>query len=321
MTDDQKVAIRATAKRVLKIEGAAVTAMADSLPDDFEAGVEAILATRGRVVLSGIGKSGHIARKISSTFASTGTPSTFVHAAEASHGDLGMVMPGDLVILISNSGETAELRDLVAHVARFDIPMIAISGRMDSTLMQAATYKLLLPDAPEACVIGMAPTTSTTLTLALGDALAVAVMERRGFQPDQFRTFHPGGKLGARLATVAQLMHGVDELPLVTQDQPMSDTLIMMSEKGFGIAGVMDGEALLGVISDGDLRRNMSDLMSRQAGEVATRTPRVIGPGDLAAEALAIMSSKRITALFVVDEARRPVGLLHIHDCLRAGLV
>jgi arabinose-5-phosphate isomerase len=295
--------------------------MADSLPPDFEAAVEGILATRGRVILSGIGKSGHIARKISSTFASTGTPSAFVHPAEASHGDLGMVTPGDLVILISNSGETAELRDLVAHVARFDIPMIAISGRDDSTLMQAANYRLRLPDAPEACVIGMAPTTSTTLTLALGDALAVAVMERRGFQPDQFRTFHPGGKLGARLATVAQLMHDAAELPLVAADDPMSDTLIVMSEKGFGIAGVMDGARLIGVISDGDLRRNMADLMARKAGEVATLDPQVIAAGDLAAEALAIMSSRRITALFVLDADRCPVGLLHVHDCLRAGLI
>jgi len=320
MTDDRKAAIRATARRVLRLEGGAVTAMADGLPADFEAAVAAILRTSGRVILSGIGKSGHVARKIASTFASTGTPSAFVHPAEASHGDLGMVMPGDLTILISNSGETAELRDLVAHAARFRIPMVAICARADSALMRAADHRLLLPDAPEACAIGMAPTTSTTLTMALGDALAVAAMERRGFQPEQFRTFHPGGKLGARLSTVAQLMHGPDDLPLVDAARPMSDTLIVMSEKGFGIAGVMEDGALAGVISDGDLRRNMARLMDCTAGEVATRTPRVAGARDLAAEALAVMSSNRITALFVVDGAHRPVGLLHLHDCLRAGL-
>jgi len=320
MTDDQKAAILATAARVLRTEGEAVTAMADALPEDFAVAVEAILATQGRVILSGIGKSGHIARKISSTFASTGTPSAFVHPAEASHGDLGMVMPGDLTILISNSGETAELRDMVAHVARFAIPMIAISGRAGSTLMQAADYRLLLPQAPEACVIGMAPTTSTTLTLALGDALAVAVMERRGFLPEQFRTFHPGGKLGAQLSKVAQLMHVGDALPLVEADLPMSETLIVMSEKSFGIAGVVQDGALVGVISDGDLRRNIAHLMERTAGQVSTRHPRVIGADDLAAEAMGVMSGNRITALFVVDDAMRPVGLLHLHDCLRAGL-
>ena len=320
MTDDQKAAIRATAARVLRTEGEAVMAMADALPEDFAAAVEAILATRGRVILSGIGKSGHVARKISSTFASTGTPSAFVHPAEASHGDLGMVTPGDLTILISNSGETAELRDMVAHVARFAIPMIAISGRADSTLMQAADHRLVLPQAPEACVIGMAPTTSTTLTLALGDALAVATMERRGFQPEQFRTFHPGGKLGAQLSKVAQLMHTGDALPLVPATMPMSEALIVMSEKSFGIAGVTEGERLVGVISDGDLRRNIAHLMDRTAGQVATRRPRVIAPDDLAAEAMAVMSSNRITALFAVDGDNRPVGLLHIHDCLRAGL-
>lgn len=321
MTDDQKAAIRATAARVLTTEGQAVTAMAEALPEDFAPAVEAILETKGRVILSGIGKSGHIARKISSTFASTGTPSAFVHPAEASHGDLGMVMPGDLTILISNSGETAELKDIIAHVARFAIPMVAISGRPDSTLMKAADYRLVLPPAPEACVIGMAPTTSTTLTLALGDALAVSTMERRGFLPEQFRTFHPGGKLGAQLSKVAQLMHGVGSLPLVETGAPMSETLVVMSEKGFGIAGVTEGGRLVGVISDGDLRRNMDHLMDRRAGEVATRSPRVIAPDLLAAEALAVMSENKITALFVTAEDRTPLGILHLHDCLRAGLV
>lgn len=311
----------ATAARVLRLEGEAVLQMAADLPEDFDAAVAAILATKGRVILGGIGKSGHIARKISSTLASTGTPSAFVHAAEASHGDLGMVTPGDLAILISNSGETAELKDIVAHVARFSIPLIGISRNPASTLMQASDYRLTLPSAPEACALGMAPTTSTTLTLAIGDALAVAVMERRGFMPEEFRTFHPGGKLGARLSKVAQLMHGLDALPLVRTDAPMSDTLVVMSEKSFGIAGVVENGALVGVISDGDLRRNMEYLMERKAGEVATRSPRVIAPDMLAAEALAMMSENKITALFVTDEGGAPVGILHLHDCLRAGLV
>ncbi|WP_227285669.1 SIS domain-containing protein [Boseongicola sp. H5] len=312
--------IRDTAARVLRIEGQAVSDMAENLPPDFEASVEAILDVKGRVILSGIGKSGHIARKISSTLASTGTPSAFVHPAEASHGDLGMIMPGDLAILISNSGETAELRDIVAHVARFSIPMIGISGQADSTLMRAADLRLTLPSAPEACIIGMAPTTSTTLTLALGDALAVAVMERRGFLPEHFRTFHPGGKLGAQLSKVAQLMHGVEELPLVRAETAMGDTLLEMSEKSFGIAGVVGDHKLIGVISDGDLRRNMDGLMDRTAGDVATRNPRSIGPDMLAAEAMAMMSESKITALFVVDDTGRPIGLLHLHDCLRAGI-
>ncbi|MEM9755303.1 MAG: KpsF/GutQ family sugar-phosphate isomerase [Pseudomonadota bacterium] len=311
----------ATAARVLRIEGAAVSALADALPDDFAAVVDAILGTRGRVILSGIGKSGHIARKISSTFASTGTPSAYVHPAEASHGDLGMIMPGDLVVAVSFSGETAELRDVVAHTARFSIPTVAISGVPDSTLMSAAAYRLTLPPVQEACINGLAPTTSTTLTLALGDALAVAVMEQRGFRPEEFREFHPGGRLGARLATVAQLMHPPAELALVAPDTPMAETLAEMSDKGYGIAGVVgpDG-ALFGVISDGDLRRNIDRLSRSAAAEVATRTPLTVGPGTLAAEAMATMSGNRVMALFVVDDGGRPLGLLHMHDCLRAGL-
>jgi len=320
MSDAASQSIRATAARVLRTEARAVATLAEALPQDFEAVAEAILVTKGRVILSGIGKSGHIARKISATFASTGTPSAFVHAAEASHGDLGMVMPGDLVIAISNSGETSELRDIVAHAARFSIPLAGISKAPDSTLMRAADFRLTLPDAEEACALGMAPTTSTTLALALGDALAVAVMERRGFLPEQFRTFHPGGKLGAQLSTVAQLMHGVDALPLVPGDMPMLDALVVMSAKSFGIAGVIEGEVLAGVISDGDLRRNFTRLTGQTAGQVATRTPRVIGATTLAAEAMAMMSQNKITALFVVDAEGRPIGIVHLHDLLRAGL-
>ncbi|MHA6347437.1 KpsF/GutQ family sugar-phosphate isomerase [Roseivivax sp. CAU 1761] len=310
----------AAARRVLTIEADALRAMSRTIPEDFVAVVEAILASRGRVILSGIGKSGHVARKISSTLASTGTPSHFVHAAEASHGDLGMVTSADVCILISNSGETTELGDIIAHTRRFGIPMVAISSRADSTLMKAADYRLPLPDAPEACFIGMAPTTSTTLTMALGDALAVALMEQRGFVREQFRTLHPGGKLGAQLATVAHLMHGTDELPVVAPETPMGETLVRMTTCGFGIACVVEYGRLVGVISDGDLRRSMNGLMERSAGEVATRSPKVVPPDMLAAEAVNVMQQNKIMTLVVTDEENRPVGILRIHDCLRAGV-
>lgn len=309
-----------TARRVLTTEADAIAVLADNLPADFKPVAELILKSRGRVIVSGIGKSGHIGRKISATLASTGTPSHFVHSAEASHGDLGMITDEDICILISNSGETTELRDIVAHTRRFNIPMIAISSNPDSTLMHAADYRLTLPKLPEACAIGMAPTTSTTLTLALGDALAVALMEQRQFVADNFRVFHPGGKLGAQMATVAQLMHGGEQMPLVEAGTSMSETLLVMTSKGFGIAGVTDGDRLLGVISDGDLRRNMETLMSKTAGDVATRDPITVPPDMLAAQALAVMNERKIGALIVVDAEKHPQGVLHIHDCLRAGV-
>lgn len=310
-----------TAARVLDIEGQAVLRMGRNLPDGFVPAIERILATKGRVILSGIGKSGHIARKIASTFASTGTPAYFVHPAEASHGDLGMVTIGDICILVSNSGETTELGDLIHHTRRFAIPLIGISGRADSTLMRAADIALLLPAEPEACTIGIAPTTSTTLTLALGDALAVALMEQRGFVTENFRTYHPGGKLGAQLALVRQLMHGPEALAVVSPDTPMPDTLLKMSEKGFGLACVVGADGRLeGVISDGDLRRNIARLTDGLARDVATRTPRTVPPEMIAATALAIMNTNKITVLVVVDAAGAPLGLLRVHDCLRAGV-
>jgi arabinose-5-phosphate isomerase len=322
MTPQTAAAVVQTAARVLTTEGQAVLEMARAVPPDFAPAVGLILASHGRVILSGMGKSGHVARKIAATFASTGTPAQFVHPAEASHGDLGMVTPQDLCILISNSGETAELGDLIAHSRRFAIPLIAISRSPGSTLMRAADLRLALPPAPEACTIGMAPTTSTTLTLALGDALAIAVMEQRGFARDQFRTFHPGGKLGAQLATVAQLMHVGAGTPIVAETTPMSDTLLTMTRAGFGIACVVgDDGRLSGVISDGDLRRNMDNLMTRQAGQVATRRPKTVPPGMLAAEAVRVMNEAKITVLVVVDAQGAPMGILRIHDCLRAGVV
>lgn len=309
-----------TAQRVLQQEAEALLALARDLPADFGPAVQAILAVKGRVIVSGIGKSGHIARKIVATLASTGTPAQFVHPAEASHGDLGMITPQDLCLLISNSGETSELRDILTHCARFNIALVAMSRVADSSLMRAAQMRLLLPDHPEACGFGMAPTTSTTLALGLGDALAVAVMEARRFRPDQFRSYHPGGKLGAQLSEAHQVMHGRETLPLVAPDAPMSDTVLDMSARGFGICGVINAEGqLLGVITDGDLRRNLQGLMDLRAIDVANRAPITIAPEVLAAEALYIMNQRKITALFVV-EGGRPVGIVHLHDLLRAGV-
>jgi arabinose-5-phosphate isomerase len=317
MTKDE---INAIAARVISIEADALYQMARDLPEDFAGAVDAILQTKGRVIVSGVGKSGHVGKKIAATLASTGTPASFVHATEASHGDLGMVTAADFCLLISNSGETSELRDIVTHNRRFGIPMAAISSNGGSTLMQAADYKLTLTKAPEACSIGMAPTTSTTLTLALGDALAVALMERRDFQPEDFKVLHPGGKLGAQLATVAQLMHEGDALPLVDEKTPMQDALITMTSKGFGIAVVIQDGALLGVITDGDLRRHMQTLMHATAGEIAGQNPVTVPPDMFAAEALNIMNKKKINVLLSVDEAKRPIGIIHIHDLLRAGV-
>lgn len=314
-------AVLKTAQRVLRAEGEAVLRMSENLPSDFPQVVQLLLSCKGRVILSGIGKSGHIARKISSTFASTGTPSSFVHPSEASHGDLGMVTEADVCILISNSGETSELGDLITHTRRFSIPLVGISRDPESTLMRAADLQLTLPAEPEACSIGMAPTTSTTLTLALGDALAVALMEERGFVKENFRDFHPGGKLGSRLAKVHQLMEPKEALPLVREDEPMNTTVITMSGKGFGIACVVDAEGrLAGVISDGDLRRNIAGLFDKKASDIATRTPHTAPPDMLAAEAVHIMNAKKVTALVVIDEDRRPIGLIRLHECLRAGV-
>jgi arabinose-5-phosphate isomerase len=317
MPDPQK--ILATAAQVLAHEGQALLRMSDKLPDDFVAAVERILTIKGRIILSGIGKSGHIARKIASTLASTGTPAYFVHPAEASHGDLGMITQDDLCVLLSNSGETSELGDLINHTRRFSIPMIAMSSKPDSTLMRAADLCLTLPEESEAGS-GIAPTTSTTMALALGDALAMALMEQRGFLSEQFRTYHPGGKLGAQLALVHQLMHGPEAMAIVAPDSGMHEALLKMSEKGFGIACVVEEGKLTGVISDGDLRRHSEDLTSRKARDVATRSPKTVPPDMMAAQALAVMNDNKITVLVVVDGQGAPIGLLRIHDCLRAGV-
>jgi len=290
------------------------------MPADFDAVVASLLEVKGRVIVSGMGKSGHIAAKIAATMASTGTPAQYVHPGEASHGDLGMITPQDALILISNSGETRELADIIAHSRRFAIPLIAITKKPDSTLGQQADFLLTLPNAPEACAIGMAPTTSTTCTLALGDALAVALMRLRGFERENFLAFHPGGTLGAQLLRVSSVMHTGTALPIVSQETPMGETLIEMTAKGFGVAAVVEEGRLLAVITDGDLRRNLSDLMARTAGEVATRNPRSILPEALLSEALGVMNTHKISALFAVDETGQLRGLVHIHDILRAGV-
>ena len=309
-----------SAARVLRLEGEALLTFAEALPEDFPKVVELILSCTGRVVMCGMGKSGHVATKIAATLASTGTPSFFVHPAEASHGDLGMITTEDVCILLSNSGETTELGDVLAHCARFGIPMVGISKNPDSTLMRAARFKLTLPNLPEACAIGMAPTTSTTLCMALGDALAVALMERRELSPEQFRTFHPGGKLGSRLATVARLMHSGEDIPTVSPETPMSEVIIEMSSRGFGVTAVVDAENnLVGAITDGDLRRNISGLLDQTAGAVATKKPVTIAPDMLAVEALALMNNLNISVIFVV-KAGKLEGILHVHDCLRAGV-
>lgn len=309
------------ARDVLTLEARALTRLAEALTEELDRAAAAILAGPGRVVVSGIGKSGHVGRKIAATLASTGTPAVFVHAAEAAHGDLGMITEDDICILLSNSGESAELVGILAYAGRFGIPVIGISSKADSTLMQAAAYRLVLPPVPEACPIGMAPTTSTTMMMALGDAIAVALMRARGFDMDAYRHFHPGGKLGAQMHRVADLMHGAEDLPLVDQGTPMPQTLLVMSAKGFGIAAVVGPRGRLrGVVTDGDLRRHMDQLDQATAGSIATPDPVTVTPDMLAAQALGLMHARKISVLLVVDETGHPIGVLHIHDLLRAGV-
>ncbi len=312
-----------TGRRVIETEAAALGMLAQGLGETFANALEVMIRAKGRVIVSGMGKSGHVGRKIAATLASTGTPAMFVHPAEASHGDLGMITPDDVLILLSNSGETPELADLIDYAKRFAIPVIGVCGRAESTLARQADVGILLPPAAEACSVGLAPTTSTTMTMALGDAMAVALMEHRQFTPADFREFHPGGRLGARLATVRHLMHSGEELPLIGPDAPMSEALLTISAKGFGVAGVVEDGNLVGIITDGDLRRNMAGLLDRRAGEVMTRDPRTIRTTSLASEALGLMNARKITTLFVTDPASplRPIGILHVHDCLRAGVV
>ena len=310
-----------TAKRVLEIEAEALGVLAGSLGEPFLRALDILAQVKGRVVVSGMGKSGHIGHKIASTLSSTGTPALFVHPAEASHGDLGMITTDDAVLALSNSGETSELADLVAYAKRFEIPLICITGGKDSALADAADVALILPASEEACPMGLAPTTSTTVMLALGDAISVALLERKGFSPDEFHVLHPGGKLVQRWIKISDIMHKGEEMPLIDPDALMADALIEMSAKSFGCVGVIGSDGLLlGVITDGDLRRHMSpELIGRKALEVMTEGALSINPGMLASVALGIMNVRAITNIFVTKDDR-PLGILHIHDCLRAGV-
>ena len=310
-----------SARRVLRLEAKGIDELESSLGEDFLAALDLLEAATGRVIVTGMGKSGHVGVKIAATLASTGCPAQYVHPGEASHGDLGMITASDVVLALSNSGETEELRDLLEYTRRFTIPLIAITARADSTLGEMADVTLLLPATPEACPMGLAPTTSTTVSLALGDALAVALLERKGFSPQDFQVLHPGGKLGQGLLRVSDLMHTGDEMPLCATDLPMSEAILIMNTKAFGCVGVVSPDGrLAGVITDGDLRRHMGEgLLARRAGDIMTSKPKHIRPQALAAESLALMNKYSITGLFVVEDGR-PQGILHIHDCLRAGI-
>ncbi len=309
------------AERVLRLEAEGIRALADSLGAEIGAAFDLFTGIAGRVVVTGMGKSGHVGRKIAATMASVGTPALYVHPGEASHGDLGMITKDDAVLALSNSGETPELSDLVAFTKRFSIPLVVITGDGDSTLAEEADVALILPPSPEACPLGLAPTTSTTMMLALGDALAVGLLERKGFSTDDFQVLHPGGKIGRTLLRVSEIMHTGDEIPLVDPDLPMSEALITMTAKRFGCVGATgDDGRLVGLVTDGDLRRHMgADLLRYPVRQVMTDNPKTIRPQALAAEALGLMNTSAITSLFVVEDGL-PVGILHIHDCLRAGV-
>ncbi|MBI1274764.1 KpsF/GutQ family sugar-phosphate isomerase [bacterium] len=312
-------------RAVLEQEIEGLKALENELDHHFTDAVRLIAEAKGRLITSGMGKSGHVARKMAATFASTGTPAFFVHPGEASHGDLGMIMPGDVALVLSNSGETAELHDLITYCTRFSIPMIGMVRRKSSALVDASRVALVLPETPEASPV-KAPTTSTTMMLALGDALAVAVMQLKGFSTEDFGIFHPGGKLGKAFVRVQDLMHADDSLPKVKPAAPMSEVIVEISQKGFGCAVVVDGDLdgrgghIEGIITDGDLRRHMGEqLIKAKAGDVMTKGPRTIRPQALATEALAIMNEKSITSLLVAEDGALK-GLVHIHDLLRAGI-
>ena len=297
-------------------------AMSAGLGEALADAVAAIRAATGRTIITGMGKSGHIARKIAATLASTGTPALFVHPAEASHGDLGMITAQDVVIMLSNSGESAELRDILVYSRRFHVPLIAMTARRDSTLGREADIVLELPPAKEACPNGLAPTTSTLMQLALGDALAMALLEDKGFSPLDYKNFHPGGKLGAQLKHAGDIMHRTARLPLVASATVMSEAILVMTQKSFGCVGVTDLEGkLVGLVTDGDLRRHMgSGLMDLRVDDVMTRMPKTIAADMLAGEVLDFLNGSRITAVFVVDQHGKPEGLIHIHDLLRIGV-
>ncbi|RDL47462.1 Arabinose 5-phosphate isomerase KdsD [Ensifer sp. M14] len=314
--------------RTLTTAMAGIKALADHLGADalfaqsMAEAIELIGDSQGRVVVSGIGKSGHIGRKMAATMASTGTSAYFVHPTEASHGDLGMVTSQDVLILLSWSGETAELANMLTYAKRFKVPIVSISSNRDSVLARNSEVPIVLPKVQEACPHGLAPTTSAMLQLAVGDALAIALLERRGFSAEDFKTFHPGGKLGAQLRLVRELAHVGEQVPLLSVGRPMSEAVIEISSKGFGVVGIVDEEGkLTGVITDGDLRRHMSDdLLSQTVEAVMSRNPRVVRGDVLASAAMEFMQDHKVTVLFLVDDDGLPVGILHIHDLLRTGV-
>ncbi len=312
------------AQRVLSLEQAGLQALSQSLDKTFTSAVDMLMQCTGRVVTSGMGKSGHVARKIAATLASTGTPAFFVHPAEASHGDLGMIAENDILLLLSNSGETAELSDLVNFAHRMAIPIIGMTQKAGSTLAEMSEVSLVIPKIEEACPHGLAPTTSTTVMMALGDALAVCLLKRRGFSSKDFGSLHPGGKLGQRLVRVNKLMHTGDAMPLMSASAIMSDVIVIMSQKGFGCVGLLDDQgSLVGIITDGDLRRHMTpDLMKEKAADVMTANPLTVSSNTLAQDALALLNSKGRSCLFIVDdhERRKPLGIVHLHDFLRAHI-
>jgi len=324
LTDATSPAVT-SALRTLSTEASGVEALAAALQSDlgpaFTRAIDTIREAKGRVIVTGLGKSGHIGRKIAATFASTGTPSFFVHAAEANHGDLGMITADDVILAISWSGEQPEMKNLITYAKRFRIALIAMTADGESTLGTAADIALTLPRAREACPHNLAPTTSSLMQLALGDALAIALLEGRGFTSVDFSVLHPGGKLGAMLKYVRDLMHAGPAIPLKPLGTRMSDALVEMSSKGFGCVGIVDAEGrIAGIVTDGDLRRHMRpDLMTALVDEVMTKSPKTIGPNLLASEALEILNSSKITALIVAD-ARKPIGIGHLHDLLRAGV-
>lgn len=313
-----------SAKHTIEKEIEALKMMEDNFDDSLTQALDLLQNTKGRVIVTGMGKSGHIGRKIAATLASTGTPSFFVHPGEASHGDLGMLTDEDTVIAISNGGESKELSDILVYSKRFGIPLIAITKNPQSSLGKAGDIILRLPDDGEACPLGLAPTSSTTATLVLGDVLAIALMERKGFSKTDYKQRHPGGKLGAILQKVSDLMHTGDDIPLVSEDTMLQDALVVMTAKMLGCVGVVDDKGVLkGIITDGDLRRWLSpDLLQKKVSDVMTKNPKTIGPDVLAAEALNIMNNtgKGITQLFVVQDDNKPIGIIHIHDCLRVGV-
>lgn len=323
--DDEHAQLISSARRTLDLESEGLSALeaalVDGLSESFAEALRIIRGARGRVIVSGIGKSGHVAQKVAATLASTGTPAFFVHPSEASHGDLGMITKGDVLLAFSWSGETAEFSGLITYAGRFAVPLIAVTSRPDSTLAKASEVTLALPKSKEACPHGLAPTTSTLMQLALGDCMAIALLESKGFSAKDFKVLHPGGQLGASLKFVSDMMHSGAELPLAGRDSPMGEALVIMTEKSLGCLGITDDDGrLVGIITDGDLRRHMGpDLLTARTGDIMTSDPKTVPPDALASAALELINSLAITALFVVEN-EKPIGLIHVHDLLRTGV-